>query len=312
MFSQDEMLIDLTNTGLHRGEFKTRILTYAVGRASFTCIQVMISPITVRRSFMAVSFQHSFLSREFLMKKFIIAATLMLFAGWAHAADLGGKVLRIGSDTTYPPMEMVDEKTGEIIGFDVDLVDAICERINCVPQFVTTAWDGIFAALQQGEFDMVVSGVSITPERDKQMDFSDPYLVVSQAIMVRIDDEGLTLEDMKGAGRKLASQTGTTNAQLAEELVGRNNVALFDTFAAAVQALRNGDVDGLVIDGTSAAAYEQQFAGELVVGIRGLNSDPLGLVFREGDGMVDAFNTGLAQVKADGTLDKLVLKYWSE
>ena len=117
----------------------------------------------------------------------------MLFAGWAHAADLGGKVLRIGSDTTYPPMEMVDEKTGEIIGFDVDLVDAICERINCVPQFVTTAWDGIFAALQQGEFDMVVSGVSITPERDKQMDFSDPYLVVSQAIMVRIDDEGLTL-----------------------------------------------------------------------------------------------------------------------
>ena len=61
-------------------------------------------------------------------------------------------------------MEMVDEKTGEIIGFDVDLVDAICERINCVPQFVTTAWDGIFAALQQGEFDMVVSGVSITPE----------------------------------------------------------------------------------------------------------------------------------------------------
>ena len=247
------------------------------------------------------------------MKRFIIAATtLTLFASWVHAADLGGKVLQIGSDTTYPPMEMVDEKTGEIVGFDVDLVDAICEQINCVPQFVTTAWDGIFAALQQGEFDMVVSGVSITPERDKQMDFSDPYLVVSQAIMVSIDDEGMTLDDMKGAGRKLASQTGTTNAQLAEELVGRNNVALFDTFAAAVQALRNGDVDGLVIDGTSAAAYEQQFAGELVVGIRGLNSDPLGLVFREGDGMVDAFNTGLAKVKADGTLDKLVLKYWSE
>ena len=106
------------------------------------------------------------------MKKFIIAATLMLFAGWANAADLGGKVLRIGSDTTYPPMEMVDEKTGEIIGFDVDLVDAICERINCVPQFVTTAWDGIFAALQQGEFDMVVSGVSITPERDKPVSYT--------------------------------------------------------------------------------------------------------------------------------------------
>lgn len=248
------------------------------------------------------------------MLRHILGAALVtaLFASPLAAAELDGRVIRIGSDTTYPPLETVDEATGEIVGFDVDILDAICERINCVPEFVTTAWDGIFAALVQGEFDMVVSGVSITEERDKIVDFSDPYLIVNQAIMMQAEDEGLTIENFKEPGRKLASQVGTTNAQLAEELVGRDNVQLFDTFSGAILALQNGDVDGLVIDGTSAAAYEQEFAGELVIGIKGLNADPLGLVFQEGDDLVDAFNEGLAMIKADGTLDELIAKYWGD
>ena len=78
----------------------------------------------------------------------------------------------------------------------------------------------------------------------------------------------------------------------------------------AVIALQNGDVDGVIIDSTSAAAYEQEFAGELTVGITGLSSDPLGLVFQEGDPMQDAFNEGLAMIMADGTMNKLMIKWW--
>ena len=126
------------------------------------------------------------------------AGLLALLAVGVGAADLEGKVLKVGTDATYPPMETVDEATGEIVGFDIDMLTAVCERINCVPQFVNTAWDGIFAALQQGEFDLVVSGVSITAERDESMDFSDPYLVVSQAILVRVEDAELTAEDFTG------------------------------------------------------------------------------------------------------------------
>jgi polar amino acid transport system substrate-binding protein len=247
-----------------------------------------------------------------MIKRFVMAAVAVgMMAAPAFAADLGGKVLKVGSDTTYPPMETVDEATGQIVGFDVDVMNAICERINCKAEFVTTAWDGIFAALQQSQFDMVVSGVSITEERDKEMDFSDPYIVVSQAVLVRVADKALTIEDFK-KGRKLGAQTATTNAQLGEELVGRENLNLYDTFAAAVAALKNGDVDGVIIDGTSAVAYEQEFAGELIVGITGLQSDPLGLVFREGDPLRDAFNEGLKAIKDDGTLDKLVGKYWGK
>jgi polar amino acid transport system substrate-binding protein len=247
-----------------------------------------------------------------MIKRLMMAAvTAGLMAGTATAADLGGKVLKVGSDTTYPPMETVDEATGKIVGFDVDVMNAICERINCKAEFVTTAWDGIFAALQQGQFDMVVSGVSITEERDKEMDFSDPYIIVSQAVLVRVADKALTMDDFK-KGRKLGAQTATTNAQLGEELVGRENLNLYDTFAAAVAALKNGDVDGVIIDGTSAVAYEQEFAGELIVGITGLQSDPLGLVFREGDPLRDSFNEGLKAIKDDGTLDKLIGTYWGK
>ena len=100
------------------------------------------------------------------MKKFLLAAAFSFaMAVTAHAADLGGKVLKVGSDTTYPPMETVDPATGQIVGFDVDLVNALCAKLNCKAEFVTTAWDGIFGALQQGNFDLVASGVSITDER---------------------------------------------------------------------------------------------------------------------------------------------------
>jgi polar amino acid transport system substrate-binding protein len=243
------------------------------------------------------------------MNKSILALIFSMFlAAPIFAADLGGRVISIGSDTTYPPHEFIED--GVVKGFDVDVVAAICERINCVPNWVTTAWDGIFPALADGQFDMVVSGVTITEERDKIVDFSDPYIIVQQGILMRVSDKGATIDDFISGAMKLASQNGTTNAALGEELVGRDNLALFDSFNNAVIAVQNEDVDGVIIDSTSAAAYEQEFAGELAVGITGLSSDPLGLVFQEGDGMQDDFNVGLAAMIADGTMQKLMIKWW--
>ncbi|MDA1238961.1 MAG: transporter substrate-binding domain-containing protein [Proteobacteria bacterium] len=243
------------------------------------------------------------------MKKFITGVLLSIaMAVPALAADLEGRVVNIGSDTTYPPHEFIEN--GVVMGFDVDVVAAICERINCKPNWITTAWDGIFPALVNKQFDMVVSGVTITDERDKIVDFSDPYIIVDQGVLMRVTEMGATIEDFKAGTMRLASQTGTTNAALGEELVGRDNLRLFDSFNNAVIALQNGDVDGVIIDSTSATAYEQEFAGELKVSITGLSSDPLGLVFQEGDSLQDAFNEGLAAIKADGTLDKLVVKWW--
>ena len=214
------------------------------------------------------------------------------------------------AQTANFPFCTIDPNTGEVVGFDVDVVAEICKKINCKPNWVTTAWDGIFAALANKQFDMVVSGVTITDERDKIVDFSDPYIIVQQGVLMRVENKGSTIENYKSGSLSLASQKGTTNAELGEELVGRANLKLFDDFSAAVLALQNGDVDGVIIDSTSAAAYEQEFAGELTVGITGLSSDPLGLVFQEGDSLQDAFNEGLTAIKNDGTLDNLIIKWW--
>lgn len=245
------------------------------------------------------------------MKTLLIAlAMTALAAGVSHAADLGGKLVKVGSDTTSPPMESVDPASGQIVGFDVDVVNAICAKINCQAEFVTTGWDGIFAALDQGSFDLVASGVSITDERKKAMDFSDPYIVNSQAVLMRVADQGISLDDFKTQGKKLSAQANTTDAQVAEGIVGKENVIAYDSFSASVIALKNKDVDGVVINGANAAAYEREFAGELVVAIKDLQSDPLGLVFRKDDANIAAFNEGLKTIKDDGTLDQLIGKYW--
>ncbi len=245
------------------------------------------------------------------MKRIFACLSVLAVIAFGAAQDLEGRTLVVGSDTTYPPFEVVDE-AGQIVGFDIDVVTAVCERINCVAQFETTAWDGIFPALAQGEFDMVASGVSITPERDEIVDFTDPYLVVNQAITTRVEDASLTEADFTAADSDLVlgAQLGTTNAALGEEMVGSDRLRLYDTFNSAVQALLNGDIDGVIIDGVTAQAFAQQHAGDLVVEISGLSSDPLGLVFPEGDPLVDAFNEGLAQIKADGTLDELIAKWF--
>lgn len=239
------------------------------------------------------------------------ALVLAMISTHATAADLGGAALKVGSDTASPPMEYVDQATGQIVGFDIDVVKAICAKINCTAEFVTTGWDGIFAALDQGSFDLVASGVSITEERMKVMDFTEPYIINGQAILVRVEDQGLTLDDFKTKGKKLSAQSNTTDAELATAIVGEGNVLAYDTFNASVLALKNKDVDGVVINGANGGAYEKEFAGELVVGIKDLQADPLGLVFRKGDPNVAAFNEGLAAIKADGTLDALIAKYWT-
>ena len=242
--------------------------------------------------------------------KLKLALAMSLLASPIWAADLGGVTLKVGSDTASPPMEYIDQATGQIVGFDVDVVNAICAKINCKAEFVTTGWDGIFAALGEGQFDLVASGVSITDERKQTMDFTEPYMINSQAILIRAEDMGLTLDDFK-AGKKLSAQANTTDAELARTIVGEGNVLAYDTFNASVLALQNKDVDGVVINGANGPAYEAQFAGALVVGVKELQADPLGLVFRKGDPNVAAFNEGLAAIQADGTMAGLVAKYWT-
>ncbi len=227
----------------------------------------------------------------------------------ALSFDLGGRTINIAHSTSYPTISSLAERS-DTARFDIDLVIAICRKINCKPNWIKTDWNGIFRALSDSQFDMVVAGVSITEELDKIVDFSDPYIIVQQGILMRVEDQDVTIDDFKSGKLKLSSQVGGSNYALGETLVGKNNIINFDDFKNAVLALRSGDVDGLIVDSISTAVYEKEFAGELTVAITGLSSNPLGLVFQEGNKLRDAFNYGLSILISDGTLKKLIIKSW--
>lgn len=232
----------------------------------------------------------------------------------AALPDLGGRTVRVATDATYPPFEMLD-KDKNIVGYDIDLINEVCKLVNCKTDIKSTAWDGIFPALQKGDYDAVVSGVTITAERDKTMDFSDPYIEVGQVILVRADESRINgVNDL--ADKTVAEQRGTTNDEFATKLQKEGKlkeVKRFPTFDLAVKSLLNSDVDAVIIDNTSASGYMGTNPDKLkVVGER-LTSEGLGIVVREGDKELQAaFNAALKTLKENGTLDRLYQKWFVE
>jgi polar amino acid transport system substrate-binding protein len=230
----------------------------------------------------------------------------------AAVPDLGGREIKIGSDTTYPPFETADENK-RIVGFDPDMMDEICRRANCKATFTTTAWEGIFVALAQGQFDAVVSGVTITDERRKTVEFSEPYLRYGQVVLVRADESAI--DGVDGLrGRTVGVQTGTTNDDKATALQREGKIGAvrrYENFALAVKALINKDVDAVIIDSFAAEGFIQVNKGQLKTVGAPFTSEALGIALKPGETTLKrAFDAALAQMKTDGTLDALYKKWF--
>ena len=107
--------------------------------------------------------------------------------------DLGGKTITVAVENAYPPFNSIDEASGQPVGWDYDTVTEICKRVNCVPDFKEAAWDGIFPAMQAGEYDMLADGVTVTEDRDKIIDYSTPYVTIGQVLLIKSDQ---TIDDL--------------------------------------------------------------------------------------------------------------------
>jgi len=228
--------------------------------------------------------------------------------------DLGGRTIRVATDATYPPFEMLDANKN-IVGYDIDLITEICQLAKCKPEIKSTAWEGIFPALQKGDYDAVISGVTITAERDKTMDFTDPYIEVGQVVLVRADETRIAgVNDL--ADKVVAVQKGTTNDETATNFQKEGKVKevkRFPTFDLAVKSLLNKDADAVIIDNTAASGYMGTNPDKLKVAGEKFTSEGLGIVVREGDKTLQgAFNAALKVLKENGTLDKLYRKWFVE
>ncbi|MDX9991489.1 MAG: transporter substrate-binding domain-containing protein [Anaerolineales bacterium] len=223
--------------------------------------------------------------------------------------DLGGTTVTVAVENAYPPFNSIDEASGQGVGWDYDVVNEICKRVNCVADFKQAAWDGIFPAMAANEYDVLADGVTVTAERDETVDFSTPYVVVGQVLLTRVD-ETRDLEAFKADGEALiGTQIGTTNAIVAEKTFPGKTIQSFEDFGAAVLALIGNDIDGVVIDNVTASGYMGENQGKLKIAGQITSDEELAFVFAPGSDLVPAFNAALAAMKADGSLDALNKKW---
>jgi polar amino acid transport system substrate-binding protein len=220
----------------------------------------------------------------------------------AGLPDLGGASITVAVEDAYPPFNYVDEETGESIGWDYDVVTEICNRLNCVPEFTLAAWDGIFPAMEAGEYDMLADGVTITEERAKIIDYSIPYVTIGQVLLVRAD-ETASVDDMKANPEALiGTQIQTTNEIVAKKNFPEERVQSFEDFGAAVLALISGDVDGVVLDTVAATGFMGENPGEMKVAGQLTSDEQLGFVFPPGSELTAAIDAALEDMMEDGTL----------
>ncbi|MEY3150727.1 MAG: hypothetical protein RLY92_954 [Chloroflexota bacterium] len=232
----------------------------------------------------------------------------------AKPNDLGGREIVIAVENAYPPFNYKDEKTGDNIGMDYDIVNDVCKRLNCKTKFVTTSWDAIVAVMEskgKAEWDMAADGITITPERAKNVDFSDPVINVAQRLLVRKGETRFKTGDEFKANAELifGAQPGTTNYVIMEKLVGKDRIQAYDQFGLIVQALMNNDIDATVMDDVASSGNMQANPDKLETLAEILAGEDLGFVFPQGSDLRAAFNKALADQRADGTFDKIKEKW---
>ncbi|MER2597931.1 MAG: ABC transporter substrate-binding protein [Caldilineales bacterium] len=216
--------------------------------------------------------------------------------------------IKVGTNAEYRPMEFVDDK-GAVIGFDIDLMNAIAAAGGFEVEFVNTRWDGIFVALDQGEFDAVISSATITDERKQTVNFSDPYFTAGQGLAVKQGSAITGIADVDG--KKVGVQLGTTGDIWASENT-KAEVIRYDEITLAMQALANGDVDAVFNDApVSADIVKANPEMGLVMLPELYTSEEYGIAVNQDKADVLAvINKGLAAVRASGEYDTIYEKWF--
>jgi polar amino acid transport system substrate-binding protein len=232
-------------------------------------------------------------------------------------ADLDGRTVVAVTGNDYTPLNFVDPATGEAVGWEYEAVNEICDRLNCVVDWQVTAWDTMIAAVQEGQFDVGMDGITITAERAEQVDFSDPYMVSQQLMLVRAGEDRFTTPEEFAADEELliGSQTGTTNFYVAvyDVLDGDEanpRIKLFESFGAAVQALISGDVDMVLMDAASSRGYIGANPEALTLVGDPLGTEEFGFIFTPDSDLVEPFDAVIMLMAQDGFLDYLNTRWF--
>ena len=230
-------------------------------------------------------------------------------AASAVAADIttveAGK-LTMATNATFPPYEMTTDN-GSIEGIDVDVAQAIADKLGLELQIDDMDFDAALLSVQQGKADIAMAGITVTDERKAVMAFSDSYATGIQSIIVPESSDIASPDDL--AGKKIGTQRGTTGYLYCSDDFGEDAVVAYDSGLTAVQALNNGQVDAVVIDNEPAKAYVESNPGLKILDTSYAEEDYAIGMNKDNTALLDAVNAALEELKADGTLQSIVDKY---
>lgn len=220
-------------------------------------------------------------------------------------------VLKVGLEDSFPPMEFRD-KQNELKGFDIDMANEIGKKLGVKTEFVCTDFNGIILALKSGKFDTIISGLSITDERKKEISFSDPYVMNSQIIVVKNGNTAIKgANDLKG--KTVGVGLGTTSESVATKMQGLKEVKKYDKTTEELQDLLIGRIDAVIVDEPVGRYYisEADKKGKYEVLSEKLTKEPMGIGFKNEDKeLKDAVQKAINELKKDGTFSKLSVKWF--
>lgn len=236
----------------------------------------------------------------------LVALVAALACSLAFAQD---KELVVGSSATYRPFAFENPQK-EIVGYDIDMIKAIAQKAGLKIRIVNTPWTGIFAALNNGDVDLVISGVTITDKRKQSYDFSAPYFEARQLIAVPANSTAKSLKDL--AGKKIAVVNASTGDDTASREFGKTNpdIRRFENTPTIISELANGGVDAAIGDNGVIAFRVQEHKNLKTVDDPSFPKEYFGIVVKQGNKALQTkLNAGLAAVKADGSYAR-IYKQW--
>jgi polar amino acid transport system substrate-binding protein len=262
------------------------------------------------------------------MKKLLVLAAalavVLAFGGLAQAQsiDLAKSsvlvdiqkrgVLKVGMEAGYMPFEMRNKK-GEIIGFDVDMVTAMAEAMGVELELVNTQWDGIIGALVTKKFDLIASGMTVTQQRNLQINFADPYITVGQTLLLAKKHEGkiTSYEQLDSPDYTLTTKLGTTGDFAAKKYLPNAERQAFETEQEAAMVVLQGKADAFVYDHPFNAIFAARNKGKVVFLDEPFTYEPLAWAVRKGDpDFLNWLNNFLRQMRGDGSYDEIYAKWF--
>ena len=218
-----------------------------------------------------------------------------------------GKI-KFGLDDSYPPMEYRDDKN-TLVGFDVDLGNAIGKKLGISTQWVSTDFGGIIPALDSKKFDIILSAMSITDDRKKSINFSDPYIVGGPIIITKKSTTSIK-EPNDLIGKSVGVQLGSTGDDAVSKISGVKSIKKYDKIPEALQDLTAGRIDAVVADDQVGRYYMALASNQFVVAGK-MKDEPLGMGFRKEDqALTEVVQKAINELKAEGTLSKISEKWF--